>query len=521
MDNLLTNSKKDVSKIIVLLLSIFGILLVATSMLLWLVEVAEIIAFVTVSNQLNSIQINKLQLLINEFSLSKLKFACSLFTILYLCMLVFYRRVSILLAQFLSTFFLKTGAIFKGFNNSCRIIITLIISFKIFLLFYTPLQLDELFSYLFISSKGLAVSILYYPGPNNHIAYNVFVALLLKLNLPVIVATRTPSLLADICILLVLFHLVKNYINHNKLAFLIFVASFSTSYLPYSILGRGYALQSLFSLIAVIAVFKYQEDKRFFTIVLIIVNALGFWVLPTHLFAFVPTMLMFVILHKNIFHSVKVTLLVLGTTLLLYFPTFAINGVNAIINNSWVKGLSAAAFNAKLPVFLLNYLKTIVGFESNIFTLLLLIGMITMLLIKNQKKEIITITCFVLTPIIILSLQHVIPFLRVFIFANLLFTTVVLLYLIQKKHLYIMVIFATVQLYLATIFTLQIVHRHNHSNENYKQLSKQLVAFKSKNIKHIAVKDELLAYQMELLNREQHFNLIIKWNQDQQYGIQY
>lgn len=494
------------------ILIIVGIIILSSISFLFLVNTNQIIAYITQSYQLNTIQIQKLDTFINNDNILKIRVLISFIGVLFLIQYVFFKdKLIVRFIYFISKIGSQITSLCRSLNLKDWFVITIAMIFKMVLLYYLPLHLDELFSYLFLSSKGILVSLSYYPGPNNHIAYNVFTAILLKLNLPTLLTIRLPSLIADFLILLLIIKTFKKFFPTQNFTVFAAIIIFSTSYLPYSISGRGYALQTLSCLVATLSVFYWKNDKTYYSIIFVLANSLGFWVIPTHLYFFTSILMVQLYLNKNFKSILGLSIAVGGITFLLYAPILLLGNIQLITNNGWTKPLEITQFKNKLISFSIQYLNSIIGFQT--LSLLIILLILSYLIIKKHTTYLNILLFFIFFPVLFLLIQRVIPFMRVFTYLNLLFAFGTVFYLLQnfnKKYLYLFVI---IQCYFFYSFILNTVH-YKHQNDMAMNKNQQLVSkIITQQQQHFFVNNELAAYQLSYIAKEKNLDLYFKWKQ--------
>lgn len=156
--------------------------------------------------------------------------------------------------------------------------------FRLLLAWKMPVQLDEAFSYVFITRFGPLVTLSFYPGPNNHIGYLVWSACLNSLADPQW-ALRLPSLLCGPLVsvlLLLFFHRFVSFPFALAGMLLYEAEAFSVAY---SVQGRGYWLVVLCTLwLAWLSSHMWERYQESTLAAWIVTAALGLWVMPVFLY---------------------------------------------------------------------------------------------------------------------------------------------------------------------------------------------------------------------------------------------
>lgn len=130
-----------------------------------------------------------------------------------------------------------------------------------YILFQSPSQYDELFSYRYFSSKGIWASLSYYPVPNNHVFYNICSSFALWLPFSDEKLMRLPSIVASIITTFYFFKLALSALK--KTTSLIITALLLSSYpfILFSISARGYSFVSLFTVFLIYSSLKILTNR--------------------------------------------------------------------------------------------------------------------------------------------------------------------------------------------------------------------------------------------------------------------
>jgi hypothetical protein len=272
------------------------------------------------------------------------------------------------------------------------------------------LQYDEAFTYIHLVSKGVFTSAIYYPGPNNHVFFSELAAIL-HTGLPTLVALRLPSIVASLAVWFLLWQWLHTHTRFGWAWLLATWGMFIPSWAVYSVAGRGYSLQLLFILLTFRSVLAthYQAQHR---LVLIVSSVLGFYTIPTFLYPFATLVVLQIVrlwqnkqLLKRCLIDVCFILVFVGV---LYSPIVLANGVGALVSNAWVQSLSFTTWWQQLPAYLLTWSSALFGEPwGQWFGLAyLLIG--GWLFIFRRKASL-WLWASVLVPLVMISLQSVLP----------------------------------------------------------------------------------------------------------------
>lgn len=292
-------------------------------------------------------------------------------------------------------------------------------------------QNDEVFSYTFFVDRGILVCATYYPAPNNHVAFLIFSAFLNKI---------IPSFFSDfICLKLpatfsAIFSLWTIWLffyrrNQKMIAWFAFgLIALSGGFFFYATHGRGYAWIVLFFLWSCFAVFKIiSNQNKAIVSVLVTTTAttqskkcwflwsvsiiLGCYTIPIFVYVWFGSLLGLWIIGTNKIRieSIMVSFISGIIILILYSPILIFNGLSAIISNSWVAPLNLQKWLQSLPFYLWD-VHGIVGILTLIISLILFFDK------KEFRKVAIYFWCIAYSPYLIVFIQKVLPFERVFLY---------------------------------------------------------------------------------------------------------
>ncbi|WP_299458545.1 hypothetical protein [uncultured Microscilla sp.] len=280
-----------------------------------------------------------------------------------------------------------------------------------------PLQYDEAFTYIHLVHKGVWVSAIYYPGPNNHVFFSETAALL-HLFLPTLVALRLPSIVAGLAVWYWVWQWLYTHTRFEWACLLATLGNFLSPISVYSVMGRGYSMQLLFILLAFRSMLSinYQPQHR---LVFIVSSVLGFYTVPTFLYPFAALVA---------YHSLKLwqqdkkllklwaidLCIVTGLTCLLYSPIVLANGLDALVSNGWVKPLSLAAWRQQFPTYLADWGNTLFGDPWGQWLGFVYGFGVLLIFIFRRKAGKFALFC-VAIPVLIIALQRVLPPQRVWL----------------------------------------------------------------------------------------------------------
>ncbi|UZR94688.1 glycosyltransferase family 39 protein [Chondrinema litorale] len=310
---------------------------------------------------------------------------------------------------------------------------------RVFLLFRYPVHIDEAFSYVFMVSKGMLVTLTYYPGPNNHIGYLISCVLADVIFSEPMLAIRIPVLLLSTFTSIFLFAVIKKYLNFNIALVASCLFSFSEYGLFYSVHGRGYELMIICFIIASISLIKIINiGSKYYFIVFIGASVLGFYTIPVFLYPFASIMLFALIYSLTEKQTRKVRwlfatgMIVFLGSLFMYMPVLFASGINALTGNKWVSKMNFDLFLEQFPFYLADtpgtfYSLDIYGTWITLlnFTFWLIVAFKPTLFekefndIKKLKHTGVFLTCLYISPPIFLFVQQVLPGARIWLYLSL------------------------------------------------------------------------------------------------------
>jgi hypothetical protein len=206
----------------------------------------------------------------------------------------------------------------------------------------------------------------------------------------------------------------------------------------YSVNARGYFFLTGLSVAAALAMLGFvRNGKRNALFVFVGASALGFYTIPVFLYPFASTAFCGLLicigvgLKKRLFELIFACCGVGILTLLLYSPIFAVSGVNSVIGNEYVAPLSFKVYFELFFSRLIYIQNSLIGREPNSYyvSILLLISNCLLLGIGlwNTKVRVFSqgwfqwvllITCMQVIPVLIITIQRVLPDARIFLYLS-------------------------------------------------------------------------------------------------------
>jgi hypothetical protein len=302
----------------------------------------------------------------------------------------------------------------KKVNNYILIGILSSLLFLVFLAFYFPLGVDESYTFLYFTQKGICASMSTYPVPNNHVLFstlsNMFYPLAQIFNQPEL--SRCASLIiAFLHITIVSTYMARTKGVQSGLAFLIAFLVLTPLTL-YSYELRGYGLFIFSGSLLSILIFEKSKHKYYHELT-VILHFIGFATNPSWLYCFFVFNSIAWISNakeKLFFRkSILSNIVLVAILLLFYSPIIIFYGADALINNPYVKPAENFNFLGVLHS-LKDYYYYFCGssWPSSIICTALLIFTI----IKSKKYIVFTIPFCVA---LIMMIFHQYPFERIFV----------------------------------------------------------------------------------------------------------
>ncbi len=339
--------------------------------------------------------------------------------IIALVMLIWkFNEVYTSVTKYASSLFQFTKSLFitsARSENKYLLIIPVAASF--YYAFMMPILYDEGLTYLYFTSKGVLSSLSFYPEPNNHILNSLLTNI--SIHLPfgdTEFRLRLPSLLISMITWMLAYKMLLTYFNKQVALFVTAIGSMVFLVFYYSYQARGYALVNLFFISALyngLGIIRKKDNSEnwiWFGISCI----LGFYTMPSFLYPFL-TLNLFILLYNrpHLKRQFITNAVVTVITIVLYLPVIIVNGLDALINNPYVKSIDRGEVISRLPGFFKMSLNELTQFPWWTVLLLLLPSFIYAIM-KRQKFIISLFLLFLLAPVVLLVVHSVIPFPRTF-----------------------------------------------------------------------------------------------------------
>jgi hypothetical protein len=299
------------------------------------------------------------------------------------------------------------------------------------LLINKPVQYDEAYTFIFYASKPINTILANYSAPNNHIFHTILVALAYHLLGASPWILRLPALLAGTLAVPAAYLAGRQYFSRNQAFAAAALLAIWPVLVVYSANGRGYTLVTLLALLqANFAGILVTRQSKSALAAFAITGALGCYTIPIFLYpmAGISLWLAVTYLTENIPWKIRgqklgIFLAACGIsallTFLLYSPViFFGTGLSSLISNEIVEARNWSTFAANLLPRITN---TGINWMFEIapaYRIILLGGfLISLLFYRKVSNQRLPMQIFQLVAVaILMALQRVVPFPRVFLF---------------------------------------------------------------------------------------------------------
>lgn len=382
-----------------------------------------------------------------------------------------------------------------------------------------PFHIDEAFSYVFLVSKGAFITISFYPGPNNHIAFLLLCAGLDKVMSNPLWVMRLPSLFFSTLTIPLLYISLRRYVSFGVVLFTLAFFCFSPYGLFYAVHGRGYAMQIFIMLCTWLSGIQVINRKSIAAeICFVISSVLGFYTIPSFIYFF-SSLLLWSLTARLFWPNIKRVmwlLVIIGTgVMLLYSPIFLLSGWKSIIANTWVKPQEITAFLAAYPSYLWELHGNLLSWESGGGVLVLLVwgacswvffyptiakkllntivdNSLTEKKIQQMAMGFLSLSLF---PLVLLPFQRVLPFHRVFLYKSLaefFVLAVIAVWIVQQLKLKKKWLIGFLMTFFYISFSLFTAYTYiSDKHSIYRQMPKLIRKVVSSNVKHIFVGEDV------------------------------
>ena len=344
-------------------------------------------------------------------------------------------------------------------NTSLILVYVLLVSVvtSVYYCLTLPVSFDESCTFILFTNKGFYTAISQYPAPNNHVLFSILTTLTNQIpTLSNLLKIRLVSISVNILTLLSLYRFISVFFN-QKMALLI-VCVFSLLFLNiyYSYMARGYGLVNLFFINCLYYTFKICNHipTRITFVWLGLFSLLGLYTIPTFIYPILTLYTFIVLIKPHLFWSlITLFIIVLILGAILYSPIMYSCGIESITNNRFVKPMSLLQSLKSLPFYYPSAISQITGIHWSVLAILLSWSYYKIVQ-SGHKFEIYFATVCILAPAVLICIQRVNPFARVFNYYSLLLVLIIFLpykYYIESLKLrsiiYAIVVFQIILLF--------------------------------------------------------------------------
>ncbi|MCP4521356.1 MAG: hypothetical protein GY827_06655 [Cytophagales bacterium] len=308
----------------------------------------------------------------------------------------------------------------KGFSINIKLyfcgIGVVLLFYRIYYAYILPFFIDEVFSYLYFVSKGFGVTITYYPGPNNHVCYNLLAGIFSLFSENAVFVMRCPAIILGLLTYIILFFILCRTSLSPFLALAVSsLLQVMFSYHYYALSGRGYVLYTLCAIILLYQLFK----KSNYTIYYVLFAVVGLYTIPTFVYFLFPAFFIG-FLRKSYKQWVLIHFSIAILTIICYSPILLFSGWQSLVANSWVKPVSFDVFIKSYGIYVANFFNYLLGLDLDIYWGFVLFALIWVVLYfmrgRHNKEFYFSALLFILLPLIILCIQQVTPFFRIWLY---------------------------------------------------------------------------------------------------------
>jgi hypothetical protein len=290
---------------------------------------------------------------------------------------------------------------------------------------FQPMRYDESGTFVHYASQPLYIGLTTYTAPNNHLLNTLSIHVSTGLFGDHPWAIRLPALLAGVLLVPATYLAARLLYGRNSAILGAALVATSSALIEYSTNARGYTMVALiFILLVALGVHLRRSASPAAWSAFAALGAIGLFAVPTFLYAFggvVVWLAASIALERiEVLRSrlLPALLAAAALTALLYAPVLGTSGIRAVVGNSFVESRSWSYFAEHLPASLAS---TFEGWHRDLPLLLAAaLGIAFSLgLVLHPRLSRVKVPPW-LGPLIfippVLTLQHVVPFERVWLF---------------------------------------------------------------------------------------------------------
>lgn len=280
-----------------------------------------------------------------------------------------------------------------------------------------PVSYDEAWTFLNFTRKDFPAFLAHYPAPNNHVLHSLLTKFADALpGFPHLFKIRLFPLLWYTLGLWMTWRIVRRYFGEKTALAVMALSGVLFMTLYYGYMSRGYGLSYLLFVCSfgeTLAILKGNAKARHF-MVLGIWSVLGFYTIPSYLYAYLTLQAIILFLRPERW---KVQFAVAAATAaavcLLYLPILCNDGIQSVVANRFVAPIGLVETLRSLPAFFAATMREIMGVGRGIA--LALTALSAGALLWSRDRKLIGIGLLAIAvPATVLLLQRTIPFPRTF-----------------------------------------------------------------------------------------------------------
>lgn len=291
-----------------------------------------------------------------------------------------------------------------------------------------PIRFDEAHTFLEYAAQPWFVAVSKYDAPNNHVLHSLCVLLSTRMFGEAEWAIRLPALLAGIALVPATMKLAQITSGNGAAAFAGLLAAVSSPLIEYSTSARGYSLIGLFTVVGWLGLLSAVRGANPAGWIFWGLSAvLGCWTIPVMIYpiAMQVAWLSGCILRcrsrtrRRLLAGRGLTMLAWSgiAVLLLYAPILLVAGPSALVANPYVTRLTRSAFIERLPQWLGSVSSLLArDLPQPVLGLLLAAAVYACLPGMRRGPARLAAALSVLVPLMLVFLQRVHPFPRVWVF---------------------------------------------------------------------------------------------------------
>lgn len=282
-----------------------------------------------------------------------------------------------------------------------------------------PFHIDEMHSWLYFVDKGFLVSLSYYPSPNNHVFFSLLACVTdLFLDDPLWIM-RVTSIGIGMVVSILVFRFLLSYVSFPFALLGMLLFSFTPVIQQYSVLGRGYMLETGLFIMAFWAFLKLIQSPSSvsFAFLFVVSSSLATFTLVTYLYALVGFGLIglwYFSSWKLVRRWVFLYAVIASVVLMLYTPLMLFSGLSSITSNGWIIRPEWSEYLSRFGQMFQNHAEYFIAIpEWSTFIFVGLWIVLVLVLIRSEYQSLLFISLSLFAVgLIICILQRIVPYER-------------------------------------------------------------------------------------------------------------